>query len=294
MSAFQRVISRIPWVPVLGNHEYYEGDEFHRYLNMTWGEVYGASTSETHLETHTSKTPLNFFLAHATTLGAAAHGTVPSATSRFYSVDIGLVHIVVLDFNCYYFDTEAVWRQPQIDWMEKDLMGVDRSQTPWVIAVSHYPMYCSSVTLAGPEHDDGQGDEDPGSYNGCWSYGSNINTLRNDVEPLFQRYGVDAYLAGHEHDYESLYSVLNNTVLSKSFVNPPAPVHFVSGAGGAPALDRFGDPGPFTRKQISAWGYGRITVNNATVLRFEQIRNSDSAVIDTVDIVRTSGRNAFF
>ena len=41
LNAFQRVIgAAVPWVPVLGNHEYYEMTSF-RYLNQTWGEVYG-------------------------------------------------------------------------------------------------------------------------------------------------------------------------------------------------------------------------------------------------------------
>ena len=34
MNAFERLLARLPWVPVLGNHEYYDGDEFHRYLNQ--------------------------------------------------------------------------------------------------------------------------------------------------------------------------------------------------------------------------------------------------------------------
>lgn len=71
-------------------------------------------------------------------------------------------------------------------------------------------MYCSSSSLAGALHNDGQGDEDPGTFTGCWSYGSNIDVLRGDIEPLFKDYGVDMYLAGHEHDYEPTWPVYNN------------------------------------------------------------------------------------
>jgi hypothetical protein len=55
------------------------------------------------------------------------------------------------------------------------------------------------------------------------------------------------------------------------------------GAGGAPALDKFGDPGPFTRLQLSAWGYGRVTAN-ATTFVYEHVLNSNGTVFDKVMI----------
>merc|ERR1719316_1755546 len=35
-NAFQDVIARCPWVPVVGNHEFYSGAQLDRYLNTTW------------------------------------------------------------------------------------------------------------------------------------------------------------------------------------------------------------------------------------------------------------------
>ena len=29
----------IPWIPIVGNHEYYDGDKLSRYLNQTEGTV---------------------------------------------------------------------------------------------------------------------------------------------------------------------------------------------------------------------------------------------------------------
>ena len=293
LNAFQRVIgAAVPWVPVLGNHEYYENDEFHRYLNQTWGEVYGGPSDHT----HNTATALNTLLTYSSAIGVGSHGAVAgpaSGTSRYYSVDIGLVHFVALDLTVYYFDTEAQYRDAQIKWLEADLTAAqaNRESVPWIVLGSHYPIYCSSITLGGAEHDDGQGDEDPGSFKGCWSYGSSIDEVRGDLEPLMARFGVDMYLAGHEHDYESIYPTLNNTVLAKNFTDPPAPVHIVTGAGGAPALDKFGDPGPWTRKQLAEWGYGRITTTNSSVLTYAHVLNSDDSVYDTVSIVKTGGKH---
>ena len=47
MDAFSRVISNTPWVPVLGNHEYYDGDEFQRYTDMVMGGVDQSETTDT-------------------------------------------------------------------------------------------------------------------------------------------------------------------------------------------------------------------------------------------------------
>ena len=58
-----------------------------------------------------------------------------------YSVDIGLVHLIGLDLNVYFFPSEyAGYRAAQLAWLEKDLAAVDRSKTPWVVATSHFPL----------------------------------------------------------------------------------------------------------------------------------------------------------
>jgi len=59
----------------------------------------------------------------------------------------------------------------QYQWLEKDLASTDRTKTPWVIAMTHRPMYSSQVS----------------SYQ---SY------LRTAFEALLLQYEVDAYLSG--------------------------------------------------------------------------------------------------
>lgn len=46
MNAFQKTIAQCPWVPIIGNHEAADGDHFQRFLNMTWGEAYGAESEK--------------------------------------------------------------------------------------------------------------------------------------------------------------------------------------------------------------------------------------------------------
>jgi hypothetical protein len=116
-------------------------------------------------------------------------------SSRYYSVDFGLVHLVSLDLNVYYMDSEKEWRAPQLEWFRKDLEAAagNREAVPWIVVVSHYPMYCTSNSLASGAHQDGQGDTVEDSWTqDCWSYGGAIQQVRDDLEPLYAEFGVDA------------------------------------------------------------------------------------------------------
>ena len=73
---------------------------------------------------------------------------------------------------------------------------------------------------------------------------------REAVEPLLLQYGVDMFVAGHVHDYESTYPVkrcgLNSSdcYIGKDLRNPQAPVHVVVGQGGTGGADHFGNVSP--------------------------------------------------
>jgi 3',5'-cyclic AMP phosphodiesterase CpdA len=79
------------------------------------------------------------------------------------------VRIFSLDSN--YMD------KSQLDWLEKELAA---SGSDWKIAFFHHPLYSSGGT-----------------------HGSDTK-LREKLEPLFLKYGVDAVFSGHEHFYERL------------------------------------------------------------------------------------------
>ena len=88
---------------------------------------------------------------------------------RYYSFkgDKGSVRFFALDSN--YMNKE------QIAWLEKELSSSD---SDWKIAFFHHPIYSS-----GERH------------------GAN-ETLREQIEPLFVKHGVDVVFTGHEHFYE--------------------------------------------------------------------------------------------
>jgi len=300
MNAFSKILADMPWIPVLGNHEFY-GDigDAERYANMTYDhdDPETCSTDRAACTTHVHNIahPVNALIAQGSALGMGMHGggTVgtPSMSSRYFSVDFGLIHFVSLDLNVYYMGSEKQWREPQLEWLKGDLAAAakNREAVPWIVVMSHYPMYCTSNSLASGRHNDGQEDilEDSWTQD-CWSYGGKIQQVRDDLEPLYAEHGVDLYLAGHEHNYESMYPVLNSTVASQTFIDPSAPVHFTSGAGGAPGLDTFGPSADFIRNRLSDWGYGRITAYNATHFTYEHILNADGSLFDSVTVIKSS------
>jgi hypothetical protein len=204
---------------------------------------------------------------------------------RWYSLSIGLLHLIVLDFNVYYGTEPDALRQQQLAWLQADLAAVDRAATPWVWVTAHMPIFCSSITYDGEFVQEAHRyraalGESPAAiaasapYSGCTGTGvQETEATRKDMEPLFLQYGVDLFSCGHEHNYESLWPTKGGVPTATNFINPAAPVYVVEGAGGAPTLDLFGGAGPFTRRQDSSWGWGRVTVHNASHLTYARIQN---------------------
>merc|ERR1712232_224792 len=56
--------------------------------------------------------------------------------NSFYSFELGLVHVVVL--NSY---TKTGPDSAQYRWLQEDLSAVDTSITPWIVAMYHSPWY---------------------------------------------------------------------------------------------------------------------------------------------------------
>jgi predicted phosphodiesterase len=88
---------------------------------------------------------------------------------RYYTFTKGPIKFFVLDSN--YMD------RTQLSWLERELQA---STDRWKMAYFHHPLYSS-----GERH------------------GSEVD-LRQQLEPLFLKYGVDVVFAGHEHFYERI------------------------------------------------------------------------------------------
>ena len=85
---------------------------------------------------------------------------------RYRTFKEGNVRFFIIDSN--YLDPD------QVKWLEKEL---EASDSEWKIAYFHHPLY--TTARRGPEVE-----------------------LREILEPLFVKYGVDVVFTGHEHIYE--------------------------------------------------------------------------------------------
>ena len=83
----------------------------------------------------------------------------------------------------------------QKKWLEKTLSDTDPN-IKWKIVVGHHPMYSG----------------------GGRTEGTDTKAIRNSLQPLFDKYGVDVYLTGHEHSLQHNMAPSHKTQ------------HFISGA----------------------------------------------------------------
>jgi len=130
------------------------------------------------------------------------------------------------------------------------------------------------------------------------SASSSSDTMIKDMQPLFEKFSLDLYLAGHWHYYESLWPVSKEgsddcmacaESSHKSFDEPQATVHVTTGNGGPPSKDTFCESGsgapdcdsiPATRKQTNEYSFGRVIAHNRTHLTFQQVLNIDGSIFD--------------
>ena len=150
MQAFQGVLAQCPWLPVIGNHESTMGEgrdkvglsTQERYLNQTWGVIFGqdGAQSQTSTARTTATTSLGHLITRGSFYGAGSHGAAPSRTSQWYSIDLGLIHFVMLDLNP---GPPPVFSGAQAAWAAADLAAADanRANVPWIVVTSHFPLY---------------------------------------------------------------------------------------------------------------------------------------------------------
>ena len=106
---------------------------------------------------------------------------VSSQDELYFSFDYGPVHIVVLNDTPLRSDYEGDVLGTQLAWLRADLARAraNRARVPFIIATHHKPPFASS------------------------SHSDEVDTqaVRRGWAPVYDEFGVDLVLNGHEHDF---------------------------------------------------------------------------------------------
>eukprot|EP00698_Gefionella_okellyi_P004933 TRINITY_DN14556_c0_g1_i1.p1 TRINITY_DN14556_c0_g1~~TRINITY_DN14556_c0_g1_i1.p1 ORF type:complete len:503 (-),score=73.79 TRINITY_DN14556_c0_g1_i1:44-1552(-) len=195
-------------------------------------------------------------------------------TAKFwFSFDLGLAHYAMMSTeHPYNIGSE------QYEWLKNDLAVAvaNRAQRPWIFVTGHRPMYCS----------------DPAE----WDSHKPGAAFQVEIEPLFQQYKVDMYLCGHMHIYERIHPVWNGVTQYNNtdpthqvYVNPVGTTHAVQGNAGVFTDHTWMKPLPdWSAFRSSDFGYGRITLFNATHLHYEFDHTDTRELVDDFYIVKTA------
>ncbi|KAJ7553476.1 hypothetical protein O6H91_06G099700 [Diphasiastrum complanatum] len=182
-----------------------------------------------------------------------------STSNLYYSFEVAGVHVLMLGSYTGYSQSS-----PQYSWLQADLAKVNRTLTPWLVAVLHAPWYNSNTAHQG------EGD-----------------AMMAAMEPLLRQAQVDIVFAGHIHAYE------RTTRLYLKNPDPCGIVYINIGDGGnrEGLATEYINPQPvWSLFREASFGHGEFGVLNGTHAYWTWHRNEDTESVssDTVWITSLS------
>lgn len=231
------------------------GDAYMRLLQPVLARTPGLICAGNH-EFQPSADPFLHYRSRFSGLARAANRS-GSSSVRYWSSNIGLVHVIALDTEFVAYGGTAQEIDDQQAWLARDLAAIDRRRTPWVIAFGHKTM---------------------------WMDLQNATAMHG----LLQAAGVNLYLTGHQHNYqrtlpiytrEGAAALVDRACVSAdrlTYRNCSYMTNLVVGSAGCRELISQGGIGAYaTAAQLFEYGWGIITVHNHSHLhwRWTQVAN---------------------
>jgi hypothetical protein len=192
-------------------------------------------------------------------------------TKPYYSFDYENVHFIALSTEIPYNLNSL-----QYDFVNSDLSrAASNHNIDWIVVYFHRPMYSS------PTHH-------PES-----------STLRNTYHPLFEQYGVDLVLQGHNHNYERTYPIrfnsnnpsspIETSTNTTTYAHPEGQIFATVGTGGK-SLYSFDGKKDYFVKQYEGFGILNvdITNNDGKMLTCKFYANNGNKIIDQFTITKSN------
>ena len=199
-------------------------------------------------------------------------------TNPYYSFNYRNVHFTAISTDHPY----AVGSE-QYNFVNNDLLkAASDPNIDWIIVYYHRPMYTSPTTH-------------PGDL-----------TLTSIYHPIFDKYGVDIVIQGHNHDYQRSYPLdynisspsqpiltktltdtnTNNNNFNNNYTDPKGRIFITVGTGGAPTYN-FKGKASYIVSQYAGYGILDIDITNGgTKLVATFYANEDGSVKDTFTITK--------
>jgi acid phosphatase type 7 len=246
------ITSRLPYMVSIGNHEY-------DYPKSADG----------------SKDPSGVGEAYAPSWwngGSDSNGECGVPTSRrfrtpangngvfWYSFEVGNVHVAMVSS-----EHDPNPGSPMGDWLEEDLLAVDRAITPWLILGIHRPLVETEA------------------YPGDFAVAAGLRAI---LEPLLLRAKVDVVMSGHYHAFQRTCAMSGLKCVAEDS-DDWGIVHYTSGAAGCGLDGASVYPSDYVVNTIEGrYGYSIVDAPNSTALGLFFYTNDDNEVADEHWITR--------
>ncbi len=172
-------------------------------------------------------------------------------TNPYYSFNLGIVHFLAMS-SIIPFNNESVQyrllrdESGQHQFVSDDLYAASQNKSiNWIVVYLYTPMYTSPTQHLAREN------------------------LRDIYHPLFDMYGVDLVLEGHNHNYQRSfplrYNVTNSSIpiiVDKNvdtYVNPNGTIFAIVGTAGAHQYNLTGQA-PYMASQFERFGYLNVKI----------------------------------
>ena len=167
-----------------------------------------------------------------------------SPSNSYWSMDMYGVHVLTL--NAY---ASLKRGSTQQQWLWQDLASVDRSVTPWIVAMIHVPQYNSNMKHFGEQH-----------------------FMKHQIEDVLYHAGVDLVISGHVHAYERSFPVY------KEKRDECGPVYVTVGdAGNREGTNPWAAQPQWSAFRESSFGVAKLRVENSTHAHFSWQRHACAA-----------------
>ncbi len=129
----------------------------------------------------------------------------------------------------------------QYEWLVRELAAAQADSTVrWIIVYMHHPPYSHARGISG--------------------HGSDLD-LQREIAPLFDRYGVDLVLSGHDHHYERSNPVHDGEVAHDGC----GPVYILTGGGGASRFVRGVGRSPLQARGSREYHFVNLDITESTL-----------------------------